>query len=59
VAARITRAEYEVAHASVARTLARLVKRGLLERHHRYGYCLTAVGVAYCGTNTPICALAA
>jgi hypothetical protein len=44
VVATISRDQYEVAQASTSRTLARLVERGLLERHHRYGYLLTEQG---------------
>jgi len=48
IVARISRAEYETAHASTARTLARLVERGLLEPHHRYGWYLTEEGLRWC-----------
>jgi hypothetical protein len=41
----ISRAEYQVAQASTARTLRRLVERGLLGRHPNYGYVLTEAGV--------------
>jgi len=44
VVATISRDQYDVAQASTSRTLARLVERGLLERHHRYGYLLTEQG---------------
>jgi len=44
----ISRAEYEKAHASTARTLARLVERGLLEPHHRYGWYLSVAGMRWC-----------
>jgi hypothetical protein len=48
IIARISRADYETAHASTARTLARLVERGLLEPHHRYGWYLTEAGLRWC-----------
>jgi len=48
VVATIGRDEYEVAQASTSRTLRRLVERGLLERHHRYGYLLTEAGEELC-----------
>ena len=38
----------EAAHASTARTLSRLVERGLLEPHHRYGWYLTEAGLRWC-----------
>jgi len=42
----IARAEYEVVQASISRTLARLVARGLLRPHDHYvGYDLTEVGI--------------
>lgn len=47
VEAVISRAEYEKAHASTARTLARLVERGYLEAHHRYGWYLTEQGIRW------------
>ncbi len=46
--ATISRADYETAHASTARTLARLVERGLIEPHHRYGWYLTEAGLRWC-----------
>jgi hypothetical protein len=46
--ATISRAEYERAHASTARTLARLVERDLLEPHPRWGWYLTEAGVRWC-----------
>lgn len=48
IVARISRADYETAHASTARTLARLVERALLEPHHRYGWYLTEAGLRWC-----------
>ena len=41
----ISRAEYDAAHASLARTLARLVARGYLVKLFRGGYSLTDAGV--------------
>lgn len=40
--------EGEAAHASTARTPSRLVERGLLEPHHRYGWYLTEAGLHWC-----------
>ncbi len=46
--ATIGRDEYHVAHASTARTIARLVARGLLERREPHRYVLTDAGLALC-----------
>ena len=46
--ATIGRDEYNVAHASTARTIARLVARGLLERREPRRYFLTDAGLALC-----------
>jgi hypothetical protein len=51
--ATIPRAEFNVAHASVARTIARLVARGLIAKGGRDTYALTPAGIAFCeGTAT-------
>ncbi len=47
-AATIRRAEYNIAHASPARTIARLVARGLLEQREPHRYFLTDAGLALC-----------
>ncbi len=46
--ATIGRDEYNVAHASTARTIARLVARGLLEQREPRRYFLTDAGLALC-----------
>ncbi len=46
--ATISRDEYNVAHASTARTIARLVARGLLEQREPHRYFLTDAGLALC-----------
>ena len=44
----ISQAEYDTAHASVNRTIARLVQRGLLEKRGHHAYALTGQGLALC-----------
>ena len=44
----ISRSAYEVTHASVARTVTRLFRRGLLEYRQGGGYYLTDAGLALC-----------
>ena len=44
--ATISQAEYDTAHASVNRTIARLVERGLLEKRGHHAYGLTEQGIA-------------
>ncbi len=46
--ATIRRDEYTMAHASTARTIARLIARGLLERREPHRYVLTDAGLALC-----------
>ncbi len=45
----IGRDQYNTAHASTARTIARLVARGLLEQREPGRYFLTGAGLALCG----------
>ena len=44
----LTRTRYDATHASVTRTVARLVQRGLLEKRGHHAYGLTEQGLALC-----------
>jgi len=46
--AMLTRTQYDATHASVSRTVARLVQRGLLEKRDGAAYALTEQGLALC-----------